>query len=252
MIRLALQITPKIIYEDDFLLIVDKPSNLIVNRFGSVQTGNLQDWIEKRVKLVSQNQRTGFMRRSGLVHRLDKETSGLVIVAKREEAFTDLQSQFKKRTVQKEYLALVHGIPDPPKGQIILPIARNPVNRHRFGVFLNGREAETNYQSTKNYVMKFGRQTRYYSLLKLYPKTGRTHQLRVHLKFANYPIVADSLYAGRKTYREDKRWCPRLFLHASRISFIHPKDRQAMTFSDPTPSDLANALEKLEVLKKSF
>ena len=261
--------SPQILYEDEFLLVLNKPASWVVNRSETVKEETLQDWLEKNFQFSCpsgrraifnfQNYRSGIDYRSGIVHRLDKDTSGVLVVAKTPEVFENLQRQFKERVVKKRYLVLVHGRVTPPEGVIRAPIARSPFDRKKFGIFLGGREAETKYKTISNF--KFSRfsagprQRRWqiqnskkeiFSLLEVEPKTGRTHQIRVHLKYLGYPVVADEFYAGRKTYRADKLWCPRQFLHASELSFIHPKTGERVKFSAPLPLDLKKALEYLE------
>jgi 23S rRNA pseudouridine1911/1915/1917 synthase len=177
-----------------------------------------------------------------VVHRLDKETSGLLIVAKTPEAFKNLQKQFKERRVEKKYLALVHGKVEPKEGEIKAPVGRLPWQRKKFGVIAGGREAKTRYRVMADSKWQMAN----YSLLELKPKTGRTHQLRVHLKFWGHPIVADDKYAGRKRSRKDREWCPRLFLHACFLAFTHPTTKERVEFSLSLPQDLKKALGKVK------
>lgn len=230
-------ITPKIIFEDKSILVLDKPAGFIVNRAETAKNITLQDWIEENFQFPIFNFR---FCRSGVVHRLDKDTSGLIVIAKTKPTFENLQRQFKERTVQKKYLALVHGRVEPQEGIIKASISRNPFNRKKFGVFLGGREAETEYKLVRYYLSD---KLEEFSLLELTPKTGRTHQIRVHLKYINHPIVGDEFYAGRKTVRRDQRWCPRQFLHANFLSFKHPKTGEIVKFSSPVPYDLKKALD---------
>ena len=199
-------IFPKVIFEDEFILIIDKPSGLVV--------GQDEAWVGDKF----------------VVHRLDKDTSGLLIMAKTPEALENLQSQFKNREVIKKYLALVHGEVTPPEGIINAPIGRNPFNRQHFGVFPGGRESYTSYRTYKAYKT--------YTLLELTPKTGRTHQIRVHLKYLGYPIVADPVYGGRKNLQADLKFCPRLFLHATYLKIKHPETGEVLEFNSPLPEDL--------------
>jgi len=249
---------PQILYEDEFLLVLNKPAGWVVNRSETIKEGTLQDWLENNLKLLPAG-RQGKIEslksyRSGIVHRLDKDTSGVLVVAKTPEVFENLQKQFKERMVKKRYLVLVHGRVQPSEGIIRAPIARSPFDRKKFGIFLGGREAETKYKTISNFKFQIpylaGRQANFkkkiFSLLEVEPKTGRTHQIRVHLKYFGYPVVADEFYAGRKTYRADKLWCPRQFLHASELSFVHPKTGERVKFSAPLPLDLKKALEYLE------
>ncbi len=246
----------KIIFEDENLIVVDKPAGL-VSTPSETQTGEtLADILNKEhgVKLD----------RGGLVHRLDKDTSGLIIAAKTPDSFDALQAQFKDRTVKKEYLALVHGLME-ESGRIEAKIARNPVNREKFTVMDEGREAVTIYQLEKGYEMKeetmdelfsgFNKIQRkklknlnygQFSLVRCFPETGRTHQIRVHLKYIGFPIVGDEKYGGRKIVRLDRRWCPRQFLHAAKISFLHPVTGKRLEFGSPLPEDLKKAMGYLD------
>ncbi|MBI4099463.1 RluA family pseudouridine synthase [Candidatus Microgenomates bacterium] len=222
------KVIPKIVFEDESLLVVDKPAGLVVNRAETQKEETLEDWAGKKITGVE---------RSGIVHRLDKDTSGLLVVAKTPQALANLQAQFKGREVVKKYLALVHGKVEPLVGTIDAPIDRNPFNRMRFGVFPGGREAKTDYKSLKS--------LKSLTLLELTPHTGRTHQIRVHLKYINHPIVADPIYGGRKNYQADLKFCPRLFLHATFLRFKHPETGTWLEFSVSLPSDLAEVLQLL-------
>jgi 23S rRNA pseudouridine1911/1915/1917 synthase len=227
---------PKVIYEDKFLMVLDKPPGWVVNKAATTRRQQtIQDWLPP----VSGKKESDFVKREGIVHRLDKETSGLLIVAKKEDAFEDLQRQFKARSVLKKYLCLVHGKPRPEKGEIRAPLMRHPYNRKKFGVFLGGREAETMYKVIKDFGGKF-------SLVEMRPKTGRTHQIRVHLKYLGHPVVGDKTYAGRKTGRLDREWCPRQFLHAFYIKFTHPISKKELVFKTDLPHDLKKILKNLE------
>lgn len=228
-----------IIFEDNSLLIVDKPSGWIVNEAKTARGLVLQTWLKEkyRYETIKNNDY-----RSGIVHRLDKETSGVLIIAKTKKAFTELQGQFKQRDVEKVYKALVHGEVIESRGEINAPVGRLPWNRERFGVLPGGRSALTYYKVLKNYRDTGGKK---YSLLNLRPKTGRTHQIRIHLKHIGHPVVSDEFYAGRKTARADRKWCPRLFLHASEISFHHPKLRKIVNYKSRLPRDLEKSLKQL-------
>ncbi len=265
-----MSVEPRILYEDKYLLVVDKPAGMVVNRAESVKGETLQDWVESsgvlpRVIPPASARRSparvsgslppvsppsDFVKRSGIVHRIDKETSGVLLVAKTPEAFENLQAQFKERGVQKSYVALVHGKVMPEEGVINVPIGRLPWNRERFGVLPGGREAETKYKTISNFPAsqrgeQFPISSEEFSLLELYPKTGRTHQLRVHLKSIGHPIVGDQFYAGRKTSREDRKWCPRLFLHAQSITFAHPISGKRVTITSESPEELRDVLAYL-------
>jgi 23S rRNA pseudouridine1911/1915/1917 synthase len=237
---------PQVLYEDEFLLVLNKPAGWVVNRSQTVKKETLQDWLERNFQFSIFNFQNC---RSGIVHRLDKDTSGVLVVAKTPEVFENLQKQFKERRVGKRYLVLVHGNVQPPEGIIRAPIARSPFDRKKFGIFLGGREAETEYRLISKFKIPKSEKEEF-SLLEVEPKTGRTHQIRVHLKYLGYPVVADEFYAGRKTCRADKRWCPRQFLHAYELSFIHPETGKKVKFSAPLPWQLKKVLEYLEKCEK--
>lgn len=225
---------PGIIFEDESLLVIDKPTGWITNEADTtVNQSVVQNWVAANFEFPTAKDK---LFRSGIVHRLDKETSGILLIAKTKEAFVNLQSQFKTRQVAKTYLALVHGQVDLPggAGEIKAPVGRLPWRRDRFGVLAGGREAVTRYKVIQNYEIKKNK----FSLLELTPLTGRTHQIRIHLKYLGYPVVADEFYAGRKTARDDRQWCPRLFLHAAKISFLHPKTGKRVEFESALPIKL--------------
>lgn len=236
---------PTILYEDQDLLVIDKPSGMVVNRAESVKGKTVEEWAEgKGITGTTSTTGTDFERRRGIVHRLDKETSGVLIITKTLEAFTELQRQFKAREVEKTYIALVHGKVAPAEGVIREPVGRLPWHRERFGVLSGGREAETGYKTIMPNA-KCQMSNEVFTLLELSPKTGRTHQLRVHLKSINHPVVGDSLYAGRKTARRDREWCPRLFLHAKKIIFKHPTTGQTVPAEAPIPKELERVIRQL-------
>lgn len=230
-----------IIFENENLLVVNKPSGVVVNRSETTNGNTLQDLIENNIE-VSHQEEPEFIDRSGIVHRLDKETSGAIIIAKDSDSFATLQAQFKSRTVEKEYVALSHGKILPKEGEINASIGRLPWNRKRFGVLAGGREAVTLYKVEKFYKLNNESLT----LVNLFPKTGRTHQIRVHLKYIGYPIFSDSLYAGRKIARNDRKILNRIFLHAKKISFVDPLSKEKITCVANLPQELSSLLEKLE------
>jgi 23S rRNA pseudouridine1911/1915/1917 synthase len=237
----------KVLFEDDQVLAIDKPAGLVVNRAESVKGETVQDWVETKNPNSSINNKltSDFEKRNGIVHRIDKETSGVLLVAKTEEAFEELQRQFKAREIEKTYLALVHGSFDLGSGIIKAPVGRLPWNRERFGILAGGRESETIYKVVQTYSMVNKKQIDKFSLVEFYPKTGRTHQIRVHAKYINHPLVSDSFYAGRKTSRRDREWCTRLFLHAKEIVFTHPLTKEKIKVSSELPEDLQQALSSL-------
>jgi 23S rRNA pseudouridine1911/1915/1917 synthase len=250
-----------IVYEDDDLLILNKPSGVTVNT-SDTTTGEmtLQNWVEEYRHLppyiraekptmpVEGKEETyktpeeEFVNRAGIVHRLDKETSGIILVAKNVAAFKNLQAQFKERFVEKTYLALSHGSITPKKGEINVPVGRLPWNRKHFGVLAGGREALTLYEVVEEYSLLNGKEKEILTLVRLFPKTGRTHQIRVHLQYIHHPIFADFLYAGRKTSRNDRNLLSRVFLHAASISFTHPTTGKKLSFEAPMPEELQRVL----------
>lgn len=228
---------PKIIHEDDSLFIIDKPAGWIVNEASTTKNQPvLQTWLRKfEYPLVNE-----IDSRHGIVHRLDKETSGVLIIAKNKEPFDKLQAEFKNREVQKTYTALVHGKIE-QGGEVDAPIGRLPWRRDRFGIVAGGRTSLTLYKPIKFYKGDRGG----YTLVEFSPKTGRTHQIRVHSRYIGHAIVSDEFYAGRKTAKNDRKFCPRLFLHASSIKFTHPVSGQIVTFDSPLPEDLEKVLQNL-------
>lgn len=231
---------PKLVYQDDSFFVVDKPSGWITNEADTTTSQPvLQTWIKSNFEYPLKE---SFDMRSGVVHRLDKETSGLLIIAKTKEAFEKLQAQFKERKVKKTYIALLHGKLDPEMGKIEAEVGRLPWRRDRFGVVAGGRPSKSAYK-----LIKFIKGDRGgYSLTEFKPTTGRTHQIRIHARHIGHAIVGDEFYAGRKTARNDRKWCPRLFLHASSITFTHPKTGKKVSFVSELPADLASSLQTLE------
>ena len=226
---------PKFIFEDENFLVIDKPYGITVNNAETNSNQKtIQKWIDTRQNKGRTLVSTEFYEKSGIVHRLDKDTSGVLVIAKTESAYLNLKSQFQSRLAGKKYLALVHGIVDPAAGTINAPIERNPFNRMKFGIFPGGREAETRY--------KILTALKTFTLLEITPKTGRTHQIRVHMKYINHPIVSDPIYGGRKQNREDLKFCPRLFLHAQSLTIKHPITNELLTFTSPLPEELQKVL----------
>ena len=226
-----------IIYEDTYLLVVNKPSGLVVNRTSTWKGGTLED--ELREYLDIEGEGTGG--RAGIVHRLDKDTSGLLLVAKEEGVFEDLTEQFKRRETKKIYLGLAYGRVEPREGLINAPIARNPKNRRKMAVVEGGRHSET-YFEVRDY---FKKDKRDFTFLELSPETGRTHQLRVHLAAFNHPLVGDTIYSGQKRTRKDADLFPRLFLHARFLGFWHPAQDTWVEYEAPLPEELQEVLDEL-------
>jgi 23S rRNA pseudouridine1911/1915/1917 synthase len=217
-----------ILFEDDAMLAVNKPPGIVVNRAESVKGETVQDWVEKTYHIFIEN-------RAGIVHRIDKETSGILLIAKTPAAFAELQRQFKERVIHKTYLAIVHGALVPDTGEIRAPVGRLPWNKERFGIVPGGKEAITKYKVVQH--MKD------LSFVELYPETGRTHQIRVHLKYINHPIVGDYLYAGRKTARDDRTWAPRVMLHAWKLGCLHPGTGNPLAIEAPIPDDMKRIIK---------
>lgn len=236
----------EIIYEDKRLVVINKPAGMVVNRAESVTGETVQDYIATRYQIPDSSSEKDdhktqiFKQRSGIAHRLDKETSGCLLIAKDPEILTILMKQFKTRQVHKTYLALVHGKVDPREGWWYWPVGRKEGGkRDEFGVRADGRLAQTNYK-----VIRFIGQ---FTLLECKPITGRTHQIRVHTAFAGYPIISDQKYSNKKAYKQDIKWCPRHFLHASSIEFIHPDTNAYYKFKAELPNDLGIALKNCPV-----
>ncbi len=223
---------PETIFEDNDILVLNKPAGVVVNDSENTGRETLQNIISKNFNFEISKLKDF---RSGIVHRLDKETSGIIMVAKNKDTFEKLQREFFERRVEKKYIALVHGELSQEQGIINKPIGRLPKNRRKFGIVEGGRDAETQYKVLKVYE-KDGEKL---SLLELKPKTGRTHQIRVHLKSIGHPIVSDPLYAGRKTLRHDLKWCPRLFLHATELKIL------GSTYKSDLSDDLEKVLQSL-------
>lgn len=241
---------PKIIFEDSEFFVLDKPSGWISNDASTTTTQPvIQTWVRENFDYPLKGNSEC---RDGIVHRLDKETSGLLLVAKTKHAFEALQKQFKDRVVKKTYTALVHGIVDLDEGMIDQPVGRLPWRRDRFGVLPGGRDATTLYKVIKRYRhnsedVSGSASDREYSLVEFRPQTGRTHQIRIHAKYIGHPLVSDTFYAGRKTSKKDRLWCPRLFLHSGGISFIHPKTKKEVSFTSELPEDLKSSLQGVKI-----
>lgn len=231
-----------ILYEDESLLVINKPPGVVVNNAQSVVGETVQDWAHFHLGLPDAETPSAnpddFLARAGIVHRIDKETSGCLVIAKNPEVFSALQQQFKERTIKKTYVAIVHGKLVPESGEIRAPVGRLPWNRERFGILPGGKDAVTMYK-----VAKIGASHGIdISLVELCPETGRTHQIRVHLKYINHPIVGDWQYAGRKTARDDREWAPRVMLHAWKVSFMHTIDHKELAIEAPVPDDMKSII----------
>lgn len=236
--------TPQIIHKEEDFLVLNKPAGMIVNNADtSEKLFTVQDFVKEFADQKDESDEE-FTKRGGIVHRLDKETSGVLLVALSASVFHFFQEQFKKRLVEKEYIALVHG-KLVAEGQINVPVGRLPWNRMRFGVIPQGREAFTKFNVIEYKKIKDGKSFETLSLVRVFPKTGRTHQIRVHFQYAGHPIFADDLYAGRKTKARDREFLNRHFLHAEKLTITHPQTHRKVTFHAPLTSDLVDFLHQL-------
>ncbi len=219
-----------ILYEDDQFAVINKPAGMVVHPAFGHTSGTLVNAVLARWPKIADFSEPS---RAGIVHRLDKETSGVIVVAKTAPALIYLREQFKSRNVHKRYLTLVEGMPDTPDGLIDAPIGRDPNQRKRMAVTRDGREAVTEFHVLETYAE--------HSLLEVLPKTGRTHQIRVHLAFIGHPVVGDSVYGYRKGRIKMKRH----FLHAASIRFELPNTGEALVVEAPLPVGLQDILSKL-------
>jgi len=242
--REELTVTPQalplsVVYEDEDLLVVNKPAGMAVHVGAGVKSGTLVNALLHHAKTLSS---AGDARRPGIVHRLDKMTSGLVVVAKNDTVHRQLAEQFKSRAVRKTYVLLVHGQVDSAQGKISKPVGRDPVRRTRMRVGgLRPREAVTRYEVIRRFPG--------FTLLEAHPETGRTHQLRVHFAALGHPIVGDTTYGAPGKLHVGGRevaTLSRTFLHAGSLEFQHPRLRRAVGFSVPIPPELAEFLRDLQ------
>ena len=219
------------VYSDNTILVVEKPSGMVVHPGAGNRTHTLVNALLFHFPDI---EIVGPEERAGIVHRLDKETSGLMVIARNGNAYSQLQRQFKRREVEKLYLGLVWGKMPEKKGEFTWPIGRHVKHGERISVSTKKpKDALTQYSVQKEYEE--------FTLLEIRPLTGRTHQIRVHLAASGHPLVGDTRYGRRKT----KIRVTRLFLHASWLSFMHPETEQRIEFSSPMPKDLKDYLDKL-------
>ncbi len=217
-----------IIYQDGDIIVVDKPAGLTVHPAPGHPSGTLVNALLAIAPELAEARETV---RPGIVHRLDKDTSGLLVVARSDRARASLIHQLRQREIHKTYLALVQGVPEPAQGTIEAPVGRHPRNRKRMAVVAGGRDAETRYQ-VREVLASF-------ALLEVEPVTGRTHQIRVHLAAMGHPVVGDGVYGKRSPL------VGRQFLHAWRLAFELPSSGRLVEFESPLPADLRRALESL-------
>jgi 23S rRNA pseudouridine1911/1915/1917 synthase len=232
----------EVVYEDDELIVVNKPAGLVVHPAAGISSGTLANALAFHFQQLST--RAGHAR-PGIVHRLDRDTSGLIVVAKTERSHENLADQFRERTIFKSYVALVHGRVALASGKIDQPLARDPRNRTRMAVVRGGRPALSLYHVRRRFER--------FTLLEVEIKTGRTHQIRVHLQWLKHPVVGDAVYGdGRDKTVTDARLRSRInalnrqFLHAEQLGFRHPRMGESLRFNAPLPDDLAKFLEELE------
>jgi 23S rRNA pseudouridine1911/1915/1917 synthase len=228
----------EVVHEDNDLVVVNKPAGMVVHPAAGISSGTLANALAFHFRELST---AGGIARPGIVHRLDKGTSGLMVVAKNESAHENLANQFRAREVFKSYIALVHGQIEKRKGEIDQPIARDPRNRIRMAVVRGGRPALSLYRRRES----FNR----FTLLDVELKTGRTHQIRVHLAAMKNPVVGDEVYGGGRDktiadgeIRRSVSKLNRQFLHAAELRFIHPVTREKLQFKSALPPELESLL----------
>ena len=221
-----------IIFENDDLLVINKPAGMVVHPAAGHDTGTL---VHAVLGYDSDIEGIGGEERPGVVHRLDKETSGLILLAKNDHAHRWLQDQFRLRKVEKTYLALVDGAPPTPSGRVEAPIGRDPSHRKKMAILPpgKGREAVSEYVTLESFEK--------HTLLEFHPHTGRTHQIRLHCMFLECPIVGDKIYGHRKQLIE----LDRHFLHAIKLKIILPGEEDMQTFDAPLPEELQEILDSL-------
>jgi len=281
-----------ILYQDQDVTVIAKPSGLVVNRADTVTEPTVQDWFAEQLKADEFAKKTAaktswqkmvpanfaneygspeeiFAERGGIVHRLDKETSGVLVLANNPGALVELLRQFREREVAKMYTCLAHGKFQILEDTLQLPLGRSSQNRTKFTLDVEGRLAETHYKVTqfypkldiekvaglvearsgaeavRNLRKKLERNYQGFSLVQCWPKTGRTHQIRVHMSTIQHPLVSDNTYLGKKRHSLDNLWCSRLFLHASELEFAHPRTGEKLKFELPLPAELEAATNLL-------
>lgn len=237
-----------ILYEDDDLLVLNKPAGMVVHPAPGHRESTLVNALLAHCKESLSG--IGGVRRPGIVHRLDKETSGLMVVAKNDQTHHGLSAQFSKRTLSRSYWAFVWGIPQPKEGTIEGDIGRNPQNRQKMAVVSRGgKPAITHYHVLKRYFAKDD-VSQSISLVQCDLETGRTHQIRVHMAHIGHPLVGDPVYGrvpkwAKKVFDPAVIAFPRQALHAFELRFIHPRSGELMTFNAPLPPDLEQLISML-------
>ena len=223
----------RVVFEDDDLLVVDKPVGVAAHPSPGWTGPTVIGGLAAAGHRVSTS---GAEERQGIVHRLDVGTSGLMVVAKSERAYTVLKDAFRERTVDKRYHTLVQGHPDPLVGTVDAPIDRHPTSAYKFAVVAGGRDSVTHYEVLEAF--------RHASLLEVHLETGRTHQIRVHMSALKHPCVGDVTYGADPTLSK-RLGLERQWLHAVRLSFAHPADGRWVSFDSPYAPDLQRALERV-------
>ena len=229
-----------IVYEDADLVVVNKPAGMVVHPAAGNPDGTLVNALLAHCGETLSG--IGGELRPGIVHRIDKETSGLIAVAKNDEAHLALSEQLKDKTMSRIYLAVVRGCPREQEGRIDRPIGRSPKDRKKMAIVPDGRQAATRYQVLER--------LHGWSLLRLELETGRTHQIRVHMASIGHPLMGDCLYSSSNTPFESRHrdWLPGQLLHAAELRLVHPRTGEKMCFSAPIP---ANFEAVLDVLRRS-
>lgn len=219
-----------VLHEDDDLVAINKPAGMVVHPAHGHRTGTL---VNTALYHWPEMAGVGEPERAGVVHRLDKETSGVIVMAKTTDALEELQAQFQAHTVRKRYIALVEGMPHSDTGIIDAPIGRDSRNRKRMAVISGGRESVTHFSILEVFDQ--------YTLLEIELETGRTHQIRVHLAWLGHPVVGDTVYG----YRKQRIRMKRFFLHAADLEVDSPSKGERLTFHAPLPTALEAILKKL-------
>ena len=218
----------EVVFEDDSVIVVSKPSGLIVHPGSGIANGTLVNGLAAQFPDLRE---IGDPTRLGLVHRLDKGTSGLLIVARTPEALENLKFQMQERHVNRQYFAIVAGHVESNKGVVDAPLGRDPKNPLKRAVINSGKYARTHYEIDQKYESPFK-----VSMLNCRLETGRTHQIRVHLAAIGHPVLGDELYGGRTSFNIENR----LALHAQMLTFLHPKTKNLMNFESPLPAELTS------------
>jgi len=235
-----------IVYEDEHLIVIDKPAGMVVHPAFANYSGTLVNALLYHCRDLSG---IGGVQRPGIVHRLDKDTSGLIVVAKDDRTHQGLAEQFKSKSVEREYVAVVWGRPRPGRGRVETFLGRHPKDRKKIAVLSGGRWAVTNYEVVESFE--------FLSLVRLQLETGRTHQIRVHMSHIGHPVFGDPVYGGRsrklgslppaqrRKAQQLLEGMKRQALHARTLGFVHPVTRERLRFESPLPDDMSELLRRL-------